>query len=260
MKIFYMGDIHGAWGDADAAYDEAVEKHGEPDLLIQVGDFGYYPYDPPANIEEFDPYHTYPRARKGRSGLWERTFNHPVEFIDGNHEMHDKLFKAHAASNDGLLHGYKDGVKWRYRTRGEYEDGRLYVGGAHSVDKAMRLRQRMHWSDQEQMEYGDFQAIMDADHKDVKTLICHTCPSQIDMQWACAKVPSFVNDRDEPLRGEDKKEKSRSFLGQIGDKYEPDFVIFGHWHKSSSGLAEWSSGKKFKWKLLKICEIVCIEE
>jgi len=44
VDILILGDIHGAWEGANSVYDHAIRTKGvTPDLLIQVGDFGYFP-------------------------------------------------------------------------------------------------------------------------------------------------------------------------------------------------------------------------
>ncbi len=240
-----MGDIHGAWGDANDAYNKAIERLGDPQLLIQVGDYGYFPSDGINPItKQKDPYH-YPK----KSGLWERRFNHHCQFIDGNHDNHEELRLASDMcdpNNEGkrvMLHG--GGTLWEYVPRGVCRGGVLYVGGASSVDKDSRQRLGHYWSQLEELTREEVTPILDAKHDDVKVVISHTCPAQFDMRWACN--PQWGN--------ENKLDQTRVLLDEILDQYKPEYWYFGHWHQSGSGLYTHDDGRTTKWRCLGICEI-----
>lgn len=220
--IFIMGDIHGAWGDADDAYDKAVEEFGKPELLIQVGDFGYYPTPPNA-----DPYHSFQST-----GLWGREFDHPVRFIDGNHENHEALRRDMPSG------------ACEYMERGRVEDGILYVGGALSVDKHFRIVNGYSWSALEELTEEECDEILKQDIE-IHTVISHTCPSEFDMEWACNPI----------FGGENKGEQTRVLLQKILEKFKPKEWYFGHWHQSGTGIHTHNTGEETSWRLLKICEI-----
>ncbi|NIP67158.1 hypothetical protein GWM83_03080, partial [Candidatus Bathyarchaeota archaeon] len=243
-----MGDIHGDWRLANARYDQYVAEHGKPDLLIQVGDYGYFPKDPPSRDRfkteedyQFALYHTI----VSRS-IWDRDFGHPCWFIDGNHDHHEKLRELIDGDKPVIIKGKN--CSWEYMPRGTYRDGFLFVGGASSVDKEIRLGGGMYWSELENLTRSEVDDILEADHEDVKVVISHTCPASFDMRYACSPV----------WGGENKEELNRVYLDEIMKKYKPDHWIFGHWHSSGRNLPK--DNLELEWRCLAICEIMKLEE
>lgn len=72
MRAAIIGDLHGRYKRATLLYESLIAQIGPIDLLIQVGDFGYFP-----NIYN--------------SPEWEYEFDHPCWFVDGNHDNHRAL-------------------------------------------------------------------------------------------------------------------------------------------------------------------------
>lgn len=209
--IMIMGDYHGYWYGAIENYFSICQERGrKPDLLIQVGDFGYYPG----------------QTTQGRPAepYLDHQFGHPLIFIDGNHEDHEKLRP---------LAGTRVGADCYYVPRGYLWEGILFAGGAYSVDKAMRLATGAHWSPMEELSVFDAECIIQK-HKTEKvhTIISHTAPSSFDLSWAAS--PMFG--------GENKKEMTRQALNLLLQHFRPSNWFFGHWHKSGTrkeGKTNW---------------------
>lgn len=220
MHIAFMGDIHGCFREADYIYEEYIHRFPEPDLLIQVGDYGYYP----SNRDSYPHY-------------WSRKFNHPVKFIDGNHENHAALFANPKAG------------QWEYMPRGSVDENNiLYLGGAMSVDKAYRQRTGMHWSSLEELTFKDIEPVLQRDDlEDIEIVVSHTCPSSFNMKPYCS--PYYADG------SENKREKSRVNLQKVLDVLpNVRHWFFGHWHSSAEG--ELPNGGK--WHMLDIMQIKSI--
>lgn len=197
MNILILGDIHGAWEGADSVYDHAIRTKGvTPDLLIQVGDFGYFPY-------------LYPESS------WKREFPHPCVFIDGNHEDHPAL----------RLHKEKIWGIWEYMRRGTFRDGILYIGGARSID-ANRRTKFVDWFPEEDISYSDQSDVLNTIEKhrgEIHTVISHDCPSMFDVTEGCTSTGKMTIDG------------NRKFLQHVLEEVRPQRWFFGHYHHSMQG-------------------------
>jgi len=203
MKILGVGDIHGDWGHLN----QIINKK-QPDLVLQVGDFGWWP-----KLEV-----------KRKSALYHITEDwkckgvkcqgSKVLFCDGSHEDHLDLQKY---KENGWLY---DGVV--YKSRGSTHilpDGRviLFMGGANSINKPSRTPGH-DWLSQWIPTYEEFDRAMS--HDSVNMVVSHTCPSL----WA----PSV-------MRGREGKDSTRSLLTSIWEHYRPVQWLFGHWHVAKKG-------------------------
>lgn len=123
-RVLIVGDLHGNTGAALQVIDYAASV--QADLILQLGDLGYWPADPQG--QKF--------LRKIEKRLAIRGLD--LWWVDGNHESHDRLL-TRPISEDGrrqisehvwhLPRGHRwqwGGTTW------------LAVGGAVSVDKAYR--------------------------------------------------------------------------------------------------------------------------
>ena len=120
MKIYVMGDFHARW----TYVNEFFKKYPEECLILQCGDFGYWPKLEIYRIKEFDL----------------KNNNSVIYFCDGNHEDFEslKLLKNNEVCNNVF-----------YMKRGNtltLPDGRivLFMGGAESIDKNSRIS-RVSW-------------------------------------------------------------------------------------------------------------------
>lgn len=187
--IAIAGDIH---GDIDVLTRYIRAKN--PKLLIQLGDFGFWP------------------GTYGFSKLFDIT--EPIWFIDGNHENHDSLRQY-----SGQL--FPDcGVE--YIKRGTVRDlptgeRALFIGGAASIDFAQRTP-GFDWFPQEVISERDIAELPD---EQIDVVFSHTCPECIKK-----KIIRACNGSD------DFKDPSTTYLQIIMDKYKPSQWFFAHWHIS----------------------------
>ena len=201
MKILVIGDLHGDWGKLNALL---VKK--QPDIVLQCGDFGWWPK---MEVQK--------SVRYGRKETWIlKGIKSPgarIYWCDGNHEEHPVLCQ------DGLIHEMYENVF--FCSRGSsltLPDGRivLFIGGADSIDKGLRTPGH-DWFSEENIRWNEFEMAMGLDRVDI--VISHTCPISFDIHGTMGK-------------GHD---SNRIALEQILEKYEPDLWFFGHWHKHQTG-------------------------
>lgn len=215
MKTLILGDIHGRWAQADAFYEFLTEKYGTFDLAIQLGDFGFWP-------------------RVDRFSVWDRNFDHPCLWLDGNHEDHETLARLQEESwgfgktqsplNLEKWQNFLD--RWEYQPRGTIRDGHLFVGGARSIDAFQRIR-GVDWFLEENISYAQqraiFEAVEDYGPENIHTVFSHDCPGAFDVKEAC------VYSKVEVIDG------NRKFLQALLEYVKPEQWFFGHYHKPMTG-------------------------
>jgi hypothetical protein len=190
-----VGDTHADWGALEVLID--MEK---PELILQCGDFGYWPRL--ADVPQPPDTSNWPR----------------IHFCDGNHEDHDALAQR---ESDEVLPNVV------YQPRGStltLPDGRvvLFLGGATSIDKAARVMGR-DWFPQEVPGYEVFEALDGVGRVDI--VVSHTCPQEFEM--SSGRSGEDVRFRD----------PTRDLLSYVLDNYRPAQWFFGHWHVRRSGDA-----------------------
>jgi hypothetical protein len=124
MRVLVVGDVHANTGAAFEVIDHAANLG--VDLILQAGDWGYWPRDQRAQVF----------LRKVEKRLALRGLN--LWWVTGNHEDHDRL-TARQVGPDGRrqlsehVWNLSDGYRWTW-------GGNVWVavGGAVSVDKAFR--------------------------------------------------------------------------------------------------------------------------
>jgi Icc-related predicted phosphoesterase len=153
MRIGFLGDLHGEFYVLDKITKTA--KDGGVELIIQVGDFGFYP--------------------RQMAMLMETEIHVPIYCIDGNHENFEFLYKL-IEGFDGDVVPIKDEKVW-YVKRGSVVDidGKKFgfLGGAASVDKAWRTP-LVDWFPGEQITDEEIARFDNVDKLDY--LIVHTPP------------------------------------------------------------------------------------
>lgn len=216
MRVLILGDIHGRFSLAQMHYNALKQASpGDIDLLIQVGDFGFWPRLEPDNA-------------------WPQYFRHRAVFIDGNHEDHDTLRRL-GEPNWGNPHGPppNDWVitmnAWEYKPRGSIEAGILYIGGARSIDRHHRMR-GVDWFPEENISYAEqayvFDQIEAYGPENIHTVVSHDCPASFDVSPACV------------LTGVELVDGNRKFLEAVRQIVRPDYWFFGHYHKKMEGQVE----------------------
>lgn len=187
--ITILGDIHGQFN----VLTKYIKRYN-PELVIQLGDFGYWPTS--INFMNL------------------KYITTPVWFIDGNHEDHFalKLFKFPISEGCGLEH-IKRGTIRVLRTG----QRALFVGGAASIDKPFRTP-GLDWFPDEVVSEADVANLPDGP---VDIVFSHTCPDCIKDQ-----VIKRCDGRT------DFKDPSTTYLQMVYDKYRPPLWYFSHWHIS----------------------------
>lgn len=191
MKIIVAGDIHADWEMLNKLLREE-----NPDILLQVGDFGYWP-----------------RFKQHSLDRIENPNNTQIYFCPGNHEDWDALDSFHEEEIAPNIHYMRKG------TRLELPDGRniMFIGGAYSVDKAWRTP-GLTWFPQEIIVDNDLKGI---DERNIDIVISHTCPEEFIMKG----LPFFDKIHD----------PSRRHLSLVLENARPKEWYFGHWHEPQRG-------------------------
>ena len=189
MKIAIVGDVHMHF--KGLAY--IVRTHS-PDVILQCGDFGYWPKDNNYNIDY---------CKNGQTKIY---------FCDGNHEDHESL---RSLTNNEIHPNIFYQPRGSILKLGDYNI--LFMGGAHSVDKAQRTP-GYDWFPEENISERDLYNIPD-DRIDV--FISHTSPVEFDFEKYSIT--------------EKKNDGNRKYLSCILDTYKPKLWYFGHWHTNDWG-------------------------
>lgn len=208
------GDFHGRFGEVN----KFLTSHKEFDLILQCGDFGYWPKDNGSTYkDDFGKKHTFNQyALKPRGAV--------LRFVCGNHEDHEELASLNKTSTTEIQPNV------HYMKRGSaliLPDGRrvLFIGGAASIDKHLRTP-GFDWFAQEIISQQDVYNLPDV-HVDI--VISHTAPEEFNV----------------PLDGKYDPDPSRKALSYILEKYHPKLWYFGHFHTFKSGY-----DKECRWTCL----------
>ena len=199
-KVIVAGDVHGDF----SALNELLNKE-QPEILIQLGDFGYWPRTP--------DYTKHLIKNKETKIYW----------CDGNHEDFESLRLN--------INGKKEPQEIRpnifYMPRGTtltLPDGRntLFVGGADSIDKMYR-QIGINWFAEEILLPEEVCNIDPATKVDI--VFSHTAPNEfdikgtLDMKWFGDKI----------------EDPSRKALSYVLETFNPPLWYFGHWHHHKRG-------------------------
>lgn len=193
--IIVAGDIHGNFG----VLNSLIARHREISLILQVGDFGFWPRSTPQN------------PHKIKNG------NTIICWAPGNHEDWEVL--GNLTNNEVFPNVF-------YMERGSVltlEDGRnvLFMGGALSIDRKFRVERSCDygWFHEETISQKDIEELPD-DHIDI--VISHTAPNIFPLYdyHEEYKIP---------------KDPSRDALDFVFKKYHPDLWYFGHMHRFQKG-------------------------
>lgn len=205
MSILAVGDLHGDWG----SFNNLINKK-KPEIILQCGDFGYWPSLERLNSRIYKLPVWKLRGIKSRDTL--------VYWCDGNHEEFPRLYED--LKREQVNYDSVNGIGFVvYAPRGsilELPDKRkvLFIGGASSVDKNLRTP-GIDWFPEENITNDDLDLALE--HEDeIDIIISHTCPVEFDMRSS--------NRFDKYL------DSNREALSLILEKYKPDLWYFGHWH------------------------------
>lgn len=198
--LAFLGDIHGSFMALQRAVDTAADAGAV--ALIQVGDFGFY--------------------SRSRGQLKQCKFSIPVLWIDGNHEQHEII----PHSSDSLWQVHDNCV---YVPRGLKVrlDGRdiLFLGGAGSIDKDLRLRDGLHWSPLENITAEQMTRALNAGPADI--VVTHTPPHPVIRAHFDPKQAAYFFGV--PL---DWKDPNAGLVEVLWDRLGRPLLFCGHMHRS----------------------------
>ncbi len=209
-RVLIVGDTHGnaAWFSLIA---KVAAAHDCP-VIIQVGDFGYFPAhrDGPRFLTAVED----ACAAQGVE-LW---------FIDGNHDDHASLGNLRHRQ---LPIAISDHVTYMPRGSRRGLGGATFgfLGGAFSVDWRGRVPGRDWWPN-ETTELGDIERL-GPDPLDV--LIAHDAPAGVHLSSSWNLPPQDQVRADEV----------RSLVASAMTATMPQLVIHGHWHHGYSTDLSW---------------------
>lgn len=226
MKILAVGDIHG-----DHAYFKhvvtAANKRG-CDVILQVGDLGYWPHTDP----EFIPTITRQMIKADR---WRE--EHGLQplymvWIDGNHECFSgqpgALFETDwPKTTDGF---WKVSNRCLYAPRGHRWTWRgatfLALGGGTSIDKQWRLEggpPGLYWWPEEALTQRDVYNAIEGGRVDV--LVAHDMPNGVKLPFNLMKLGPA-------------EQQNRLAVRAVTDAVKPRLILHGHYHVRNKYLLE----------------------
>ncbi len=185
----FVGDVHGKY----RAYKRLIT---EVPSSIQVGDLGVgffkWPHGDPCANPPYDP-----------------MVAHGARFIRGNHDNPSACLKHSQWIPDGTT-----------------ENGMMFVGGADSIDKALRIEGYSWWPDEE-LSFAALNGITDRYlSSKPRVMVTHDAPQEV-AEALYDQAASFgrKSAKLEPTR-------TRQALQSMWSGHSPDLWIFGHWHLS----------------------------
>lgn len=196
------GDVHGEHGWIKVLIHEALAK--DCTLIMQIGDFGYWEHMPMG------------RGFLAGTERWLAENGLTLWWIDGNHENHEMLRATYGPRDDGL---------WEIRPhilyvprghRWEWDGVKcLGLGGAWSIDKAMRT-EGISWWPEEVISIAEMYRACEGGVADV--MFTHDCPTGVN--------PLPPN----PLGIFPESYANRQMLRTVVDTAQPKRLYHGHYH------------------------------
>jgi hypothetical protein len=220
-KIIVCGDTHAGWNTLNTLINTK-----SPELLLQCGDFGYWPsfhggverkmdaYGRPASDLDGMPLFTKPFDAYGVKNP--KTI---IRFAPGNHEQwNDLLYREEVTKNFEVM------PQVFFQTFGSIitlPDGRtvMFCGGARSIDKDQRIP-GIDWFEQEEITYREMSRLESINQK-IDIIISHTCPEIFLEQLKSKGIITRHNEC---------RDSSRNALMWVLEKFRPSLWFFGHFH------------------------------
>jgi len=219
MKIYVVGDIHAEFDKLNAFISAK-----QPDMILQCGDFGYWP-ELDGTTALGKKKFTWDGRLRSRQQWYQCSINSEnteILFCDGNHEDHQSL---RSLTNTEICPNIF------YMPRGSTRtllDGRtvLFIGGAQSGGTEKMTPGRDWFAEEEIISREDINQI---NTTAIDIVISHTCPQEF-LNYLPSASPEKLTD------------KSTKYLSEILHKFRPSQWYFGHFHASCSGTyhsTEW---------------------
>jgi len=217
MKVVLSGDWHAnrLWARGVISMASVILRDEEQKIIIQLGDFGYWPRDPQGErfIEETDS-----ALADAGIELW---------FVDGNHEDHDALDAIGGLGDDGwvsrnIRHLYR-GERWSWNSK-EW----VAIGGGASVDRAQRTEGK-DWFPQEMLSPSQVEDITRGGPADV--VVAHDCPSSVRLLLP-PPMPGWA------FRDLARSDRHREILEEIRGELRPCLWLNGHYHLAHNSYNE----------------------
>lgn len=219
--VVLAGDWHGNGGWARWAIGKAGEmlKREDRKIILHAGDFGVWPGE--AGRKYLDEVSL--ALHLADVELW---------FADGNHEWHPELIalreEERGKGNNGLVPIDRDDdtarIYWAPRGHRWKWHGRTWMalGGAVSVDKAIRQKEKLGWWPEE--TFTGEQLKHATRPGKVHVMLTHDAPSAVRMSFG---RPPRSWEPDDLLRAQAHREQ----LQDVVDKLQPEVLIHGHYHR-----------------------------
>jgi UDP-2,3-diacylglucosamine pyrophosphatase LpxH len=210
--ILLLGDIHGNHSRLRYAIHKAVQT--DATAIIQVGDFGLFGNGDSAagfyNICKESPI--------------------PVYFIEGNHDDCVRWVQYEEVSRV-----WPDANLW-YVPRGTVMelDGRTiaFMGGAASIDKDYRLRQNMHWDENENITPAQIARLLkNAEGKQIDLFITHCPPNSVIEEHFDNSNKLYFG------VGLDWTDPNQQIIEDLWHKLGTPMVYSGHMHRRVGGVS-----------------------
>lgn len=201
LRLLVAGDTHGNATWLEVLFNRALEHRC--DVLVQLGDFGYWPH-----------------TRDGQRFLRRVEFlakrvRVPIVWIDGNHENHAML-RTLSPRPDGfvelsthVLHAPR-GLRWNWAG---IRFGAL--GGAFSIDWRRRVLGVSWWA--EEVITPEDVATLTDDPLDV--LLTHDAPAGIPIEGLPLSAPDELRSYD-----------NRRLIATAVESTNAQVLLHGHWH------------------------------
>lgn len=187
-----IGDIHGEWELYHQTATDAI-NFGGCERTIQVGDFGVG-FSGPYWHDRADEFH------------WDGTHR----FIRGNHDDPARCKKMAGWIQDGRI-----------------EDDVMFIGGAWSIDHALRTEGVSWWADEELSMEQLYRMIDIYDQVRPRVMITHDAPLDVTTEM-------FIQSGLALFKNSAKAIPTRTGMAfnTMLDIHQPDEWYFGHWHHS----------------------------
>jgi Icc-related predicted phosphoesterase len=208
--ILLLGDIHGDTGALQRAVSMANEVGAT--ALIQVGDFGLF------------------QGKRNESEFYAVCKNSavPIYFIEGNHDDCKRWVKLTEVTR------VWDDANLFYIPRGTVMelDGRTiaFMGGAASIDKAIRLHEGWHWDKYENIDPSEVLRLFEnVEGKTIDVFITHDTPTSVTKAHFDDNAKLWFG------VGKDWHDHNMDVIQEIWDKLGNPKIYSGHMHRSVIG-------------------------